>query len=648
MIAKTGKYGKYKNIIIEVILTILLVLLFQYIMGQRELYYDSSSEPIANGAEETVDETTYFVQQVICEKDYLQGVMVSAYADDREKAELSLKVFDEEGNRMQEIVQPLSKDDEYSVFLFENAFSGCQGKKLYLVFQSDTEQKICLRSTGQTEILVNAEHNICVRLVYKTLNMGRYKKTVYLSGITIWFVLSVCLIWMTARHVKTEYIFWAMYLSLGILYMAFNPLYTVLDESAHFARVYAIAQGDLIPEYSDDGIKSGNILPENILYGNKYGSVRLPDLIAGKDVEVSSRKEFLDYSNSASALYSPFTYVAQVLGVAVGRQISNKIFFIAYCGRFTAWLLIGCILFYSIKYIPFGKNILLAVSLLPMNMHESISLAGDSFTFAVVMAFLAFVLYERYTKKETEPMGWKEYGVLYILMFFIASCKIVYVPLCMLAFLIPQQRFGKRRNYVKNVLLAISEVALTSGIWLFMSMDVLGNATGGKSQEQIQYILQYPLTYIETVVNTTMTYGEVFVKYMLGTQLGWVVGVNTIIIAAAGVTLAYISIHDRGFCLREKNMIWPRACMMFSVVCVIALIYTSLYVQWTEVGNKTIEGIHGRYFLPILLPAIFSLQSKKQSLCADLEKEKISCVPYLFILITNLCVLVTLLTAYVI
>ena len=34
---------------------------------------------------------------------------------------------------------------------------------------------------------------------------------------------------------------------------------------------------------------------------------------------------------------------------------------------------------------------------------------------------------------------------------------------------------------------------------------------------------------------------------------------------------------------------------------IVLLIFTSLYIQWTAVGAPVIDGVQGRYFLPILL-----------------------------------------------
>ena len=38
------------------------------------------------------------------------------------------------------------------------------------------------------------------------------------------------------------------------------------------------------------------------------------------------------------------------------------------------------------------------------------------------------------------------------------------------------------------------------------------------------------------------------------------------------------------------------------------LIFTSLYVQWTALRNEVIEGIQGRYFIPLIIfPALLAM-----------------------------------------
>lgn len=632
-----------KIVVAEVILTILLVLMFQYIMGQRLEYIDASREPDQTENKIMVEGETVFLQQAVCEKDTLDGVFVFAETEADTDAALSVQVFEASGGFLAQAVQPLSADGDHTFIRFGQTIYGCAGKKLELVFGSDTGEAVALKGGSCKEILGNEGVNARIRLVYQALDVGRYKLTVYFCGGMLWLVLSLCLILLQKKNGKPEYLFAFLYLSLGVLYMFINPLYAIPDEPAHFVRIYGISEGTFISQGMDGGIGTGSRLPENLLYGNQGSNMKIMDILDGKNVELSEQKVFVDYWNTA--LYSPFTYTAQVFGVAVGKLFSNKIFFIAYCGRFAAWFAAGGILFLAVRYLPFGKHILIAVSFLPMNMHESISLAGDTFTFAVAAAFISFVLYLRYTKKDT--MRRKEYVLLYVLLFFIASCKIVYVPLCMLAFLIPAERFGHRQNYIKHVLLSILEVLLTSGIWLAISMQVLEGSLGSKSQDQVWYVLNHPLSYIETIVNTTVTYGEGLLKTMLGASLGWLnIAVNSGILAMVAVNLVYVCVHEKGV-WKAENSRFPRIWTAVAAACVVLVMYTSLYVQWTQLEKNIIDGLQGRYFLPVLFPFLLALKNNSRMTDSETEQSRLY-VPYLILLLTNLFTLVTLLTHYII
>lgn len=636
-----------KIVTAEFILTILLALMFQYIMGQRREYIDVSREPDKTENSITVEGENIFTQLVVCEKDTLDGIMVLSETETNLDGVLSVRIFEESGRLLAQETQRTQASGGYTLIRFGKMISGCTGKKLKLVLHSCTGEVVALKGGICEGVLVNERENACIKLVYRTLDVRQYKMSMYLCGGILWLVLSICLIILQKKNGKPEYLFAFLYLFLGILYMFINPLYAIPDEPAHFERIYGISEGSFVSENPDGGIGTGSRLPENLLHGNRGTNMKIMDILNDKAVELSDQKVFMDYWNTA--LYSPFTYTAQVFGVMVGKLLSSKIFFIAYCGRFAAWISAGCILFFAIRYIPFGKHILVAVCLLPMNMHEAISLAGDTFTFAVAVAFFSFVLYLRYTKKGA--MSRKEYIILYVLLFFIASCKIVYVPLCMLAFLIPVKRFGHRRRYVKHVLLSILEVAMTSGIWLVISMYILDGRSGGKSAEQVWYILSHPMLYVETVVNTTITYGEGLVKTMLGASLGWLnVAVNSGIIAMVAVNLACVCIREKGI-WKEGESNWPRICTAGSVACVIFVMYTSLYVQWTELGKNIIDGLQGRYFLPVLFPFLLTLRDSSRM--TDDGTDHLSFyqnfyVSYQVLLITNIFTLATLLTNYII
>ena len=73
--------------------------------------------------------------------------------------------------------------------------------------------------------------------------------------------------------------------------------------------------------------------------------------------------------------------------------------------------------------------------------------------------------------------------------------------------------------------------------------------------------------------------------------------------------LVFIIIVDQN---KKRLKEYERWWIAFLTVGVIALIFTSLYVQWTPVQNEVINGIQGRYFLPIILMVALLVQNKIQ------------------------------------
>ena len=59
------------------------------------------------------------------------------------------------------------------------------------------------------------------------------------------------------------------------------------------------------------------------------------------------------------------------------------------------------------------------------------------------------------------------------------------------------------------------------------------------------------------------------------------------------------------------------------MLAIIALVFTSLYVQWSTIGNESIAGVQGRYFLPIL-PLIMLLLGSTLKIKSSYKKESIN------------------------
>ena len=53
----------------------------------------------------------------------------------------------------------------------------------------------------------------------------------------------------------------------------------------------------------------------------------------------------------------------------------------------------------------------------------------------------------------------------------------------------------------------------------------------------------------------------------------------------------------------KQQLIWIN---LLSVIGIFS-IYGALYIAYSPTGNRTVDGVHGRYFLPFVIPAIMLL-----------------------------------------
>lgn len=82
-----------------------------------------------------------------------------------------------------------------------------------------------------------------------------------------------------------------------------------------------------------------------------------------------------------------------------------------------------------------------------MTMQEAVSLSPDAMTIAVSIALISFILYFR--NGPEKALQKKHFIILSALLIALSLCKIVYLPLCFLIFLIPTKCFqSKKQKYL--------------------------------------------------------------------------------------------------------------------------------------------------------------------------------------------------------
>lgn len=392
---------------------------------------------------------------------------------------------------------------------------------------------------------------------------------------------------------KIENLFLITVIPLGIFYLFAFPYGTIMDEQNHFLRTYEITDGHLTSEVNEKG-QGGNFLTSNFM--------ELPMTVVDyetqaqiMDVKAGEEKMFYEFSNTA--LYSFICYIPQAIGIGLGKLFHVPFIFQVFMGRITNFICYVVIVYFAIKFLPFKKEIAYLISTLPITMQEIISLSPDALTIAMAIAIVSFTLYMIYTKKD--EMNKIQISMMCLISIVLSMCKIVYLPLCLMLFLIPKERFGSLKK--KNIMiltLAVFVVIINLGWTGFASRYLDSNVNGSSSSEQIDYVIHNPHKLVPIAVNTLHQKSSEMLLTMFGAHLGYY---------KVHVFLPYIylliAIFIVSLFVKNEKVVenGQKSLFGFIVFSVCVLIGLSLYIQWTPLMKPVIDGIEGRYFIPIML-----------------------------------------------
>lgn len=423
-------------------------------------------------------------------------------------------------------------------------------------------------------------------------------KYLIISILTGIIILSI-IIWNSIYYrKKIEKIFLSIIIPIGMFYLVLMLPYHVPDEAPHFIRAYETYQGEFISSINEEGKHRANI-PIHLK------ELNLSNLKDYRTLQEQLQKK-TDYSKKEEAYteaqsYPGILYIFSGIGMQIGEMLNLNIIVTMYLARILNFIFFLFLAYYAVKKIPFGKIMISSYFLLPMVLQQAASVSPDSMINGIAIFFIAYVIY---LTLKAEQITKKEIIMIIGISAFLAVAKIVYMPIVFLLLLIiSNPKISKKQKLIVIIGSVLIAIILGSTWYVYQTRyhderDYV-KERDINSTEQIKNIISNPLGYTKTLNETFKKMGLTYILDFAGASLGWQnIDINKFIIITALFLLIISGWFEKNeICLSAKQKIWNILIAIGSIV----LVFTALYIAWTEVGAGIVVGVQGRYFIPIII-----------------------------------------------
>ena len=425
-------------------------------------------------------------------------------------------------------------------------------------------------------------------------------------------ILSQSRVLSCMENIRPEVFFLIAAILFGGIFVFLIPPFQVPDEIAHFHRAYAISEGHVIMERRD-GV-TGALMPtslqaitsvsENLPFHPeaRQDRTRLRTMMA-MPLDPTERT-FIVVTGAAN--YAPIPYLPHLIGIWIGRLIGMPVLGVFWTARIFGLLGYCGIMALAIRLMPWGKRTLSLLALLPMALTEAVGISADSMTMGLTFLFCALVFRafaDSAFVKEHTGIPLSTWVAFLLLSAALPLCKSLYILVLGLLLLLP---FSGSSNgtprQVRNLrLIGVGVCWLTAiavfAIWNRMTsgLSALSQIDGVNAASQISGMIADPVAGAKVIFGSMWSQGKAHLLEMIGV-LGWL---DTRL--PMWMYLAYMVMLASLFLLDGPSCGWMARCWSGLLFLGISIaVFASLYMAWTRIGAPAVEGVQGRYFLPLM------------------------------------------------
>lgn len=412
------------------------------------------------------------------------------------------------------------------------------------------------------------------------------------------FTLLYAAVWLVVCRIRDVALKCAVCaLVLGAAFTVANAPMQAPDEFTHYLRAEAISHGD----FSFD---KNHAFPDDVQHlitafpGNFHKEVQergLGSVLGSFESYLENRGTSFTGDAHGTSVQLILPYLPAALGIGAARLFGADALVSFWAGRLANVLLYAVCVYFALRMAKRYRGALIFLNLLPLTLYMVSSYSYDSMLLsALVLLFGALF---------SEKFGWRELLLFALPCAFVISLKWLYLPLALLVFLAPKERFGRANKlpprwavFLGAALLGLALFTASEALaGLVSNIDKIAYPDGVNVSAQIQYVLANPVRYLLTAAIDG--YYNAFYLDASGV-FGWMDAsciLTNLLVPMLFVLLAALYADDN----RLQKKLDPWVCAVVSLL-VYGLVVTGFYCTWSTLGSTSILGVQPRYFLPVV------------------------------------------------
>ena len=464
---------------------------------------------------------------------------------------------------------------------------------------------------------------------------------VYIIVVALLFIMLLKIInYVIENEVKYEKLFLMCVVPLGIVYTLLIPPGIIPDEWTHMRNILSLSSQITGLE------QNGHITMrecEYELYSQQVQSVNPEyyNYIYTNLISISNQNNYVTIDNDSIGLDQIFCYFPSVIATLIARLLSFGAITTFYLGRIFNFIFYTIISYFAIKKIPFGKLLLFAIMLLPMTSHQMFSLSYDAVINSSSFACIAYGMYFVYLAEKITFKDVLFYAICGILL--LTNKSSTYALILAIPILAKYFNPGNERTALRvKILIIFVLVVIVFLINLQLITDsnqvsdvesVSGGIVSwaGLPSYTVEDILFNPIDSIRLIFNTFIEKGVDYIETAVGSLLGWLdISIAMPIIYTWLGILCITPFSEKS---NEEVFTYRHKLLLLGISLItMVLILLGMALIYTPAGYPTIQGVQGRYFIPIIFLLLIPLQNSRIYLNSFINELLLIVIPWLSVI----------------